>query len=533
MGKIFNVSADCHPDLHYMVDLKDRLEKITAMVDAGQYFTINRARQYGKTTTLLALAEHLKKEHTVVSLDFQLFSAGTFRTENTFSLAFAKAFARSWNENQSPLPDKISRRLHLLYAAAADKREDFELQELFENLSGLCLDSKMPVVLLIDEVDSAANNQVFLDFLSQLRGYYIKRRQLPVFQSVILASVYDIKNLQHKFINDREQKFNSPWNIAADFLIDMNFSQKDIIGMLNQYEEDHNTGMNIEMISGMLHDYTSGYPFLVSRICKLLDERIAGSIDFPDKHSAWSKQGFLEAVSLLLKEKNTLFDSLVNKLADDPRLRKMLYSLLFAGKSIPYTPLNQSISVGEMFGFIRQDGDAVVIANRIFETLLYNLFLSDEFLDDKIYDAALNDKNQFIENGHLNMRLVLEKFVKHFDDLYGDQKKAFYEDDGRRYFLLYLRPIINGTGNYYIEAQTRNRERTDVIVDYRGEQFIIELKLWRGNSYHTRGEQQLLDYLNYYHLDKGYMLSFNFNKEKQTGIREITLNGKVLVEAVV
>lgn len=41
---------------------------------------------------------------------------------------------------------------------------------------------------------------------------------------------------------------------------------------------------------------------------------------------------------------------------------------------------------------------------------------------------------------------------------------------------MFLRPIINGTGNYYIEAQTRDARRTDVIVDYLGEQFIIELK---------------------------------------------------------
>ena len=47
---------------------------------------------------------------------------------------------------------------------------------------------------------------------------------------------------------------------------------------------------------------------------------------------------------------------------------------------------------------------------------------------------------------------------------------------GRKFFLLYLKPIINGTGNYYLEAQTRDARRTDVIVDYRGEQFIVELK---------------------------------------------------------
>ena len=150
-----------------------------------------------------------------------------------------------------------------------------------------------------------------------------------------------------------------------------------------------------------------------------------------------------------------------------------------------------------------------------------------------MYRAASQDKNQFIENGRLNMRLVLEKFVRYFDELYGDRGLAFYEEDGRRYFLLFLRPIINGSGNYYIEAQTRNRERTDVIIDYGGEQIVVELKVWRGNAYHMRGEKQLLDYLEYYHLDRGYMLSFNFNKHKEIGVRELLLDGKILIEAVV
>lgn len=152
---------------------------------------------------------------------------------------------------------------------------------------------------------------------------------------------------------------------------------------------------------------------------------------------------------------------------------------------------------------------------------------------NSIYDAGLIDKNQFLKDGHLNMKLILEKFVIHFDDLYGDREQSFYEEDGRRYFLLYLRPIINGTGNYYIESRTRNMERTDVIVDYRGEQFVIEMKVWRGNSYNERGEAQLSEYLNYYHLKKGYMISFNFNKKKKIGVEEITLGDKILIEAVV
>lgn len=131
------------------------------------------------------------------------------------------------------------------------------------------------------------------------------------------------------------------------------------------------------------------------------------------------------------------------------------------------------------------------------------------------------------------MYLVLEKFVEFFDDIYGDREQKFYEEDGRRYFMLYLRPIINGEGNYYIESRTRNSERTDMIIDYRGEQFIIEMKLWRGDAYNTRGEEQLSHYLEYYHLQKGYMLSFNFNRKKEIGMKEFQIKGKTLIEAVV
>ena len=101
------------------------------------------------------------------------------------------------------------------------------------------------------------------------------------------------------------------------------------------------------------------------------------------------------------------------------------------------------------------------------------------------------------------------------------------------FFLLYLRPIINGTGNFYIESRTRELRRTDVIVDYQGEQYVIEMKIWRGEEYNQRGEGQLAEYLEYYQLEKGYLLSFNFNQKKTIGIKEIHCNGKTIVEAVV
>ena len=529
MSKIFNTSAVCRPEIHYMVDLSDRLEQIKKMVDRGDYFTINWARQYGKTTMLRALGSFLAENYVVVSLDFQMMSQSDFEKESSFSEAFAREVLEEIANIEEVSVEIITR----LQRLADGKEGKGRLAELFQCLNAWCGQSKKPIVMLIDEVDSAQNNQVFLDFLAQLRGAYINRDKRPAFQSVILAGVYDVKNIKQRLRPDGEHRVNSPWNIAADFLLDMNFSVKDISGMLAEYESDYQTGMDIKEIAQFIYDYTSGYPVLVSRICKLMDERITGSEGYFDRKLVWTKEGVLEAVKILLIEKNTLFESITGKLADYPRLRELVYSLLFTGRKISYNPLSPSIEIAEMFGFIKNFRGDAVISNRIFETVLYNLFLSEEMLDSEEYRTALEERNQFIQNGHLNMKLILEKFVVHWGDLYSSADEKFIEDNARKFFLLYLKPIINGTGNYYIEAQTRDNKRTDVIIDYCKEQFVIEMKIWRGNAYHERGEKQLAEYLEYYHLNKGYMLSFSFNKKKQAGVKEIRIGNKVLIEAVV
>lgn len=532
MGKVFNISGDCKPSQHYMVDIHKRLLKIKDMVDRGDYFSINQARQYGKTTTLRTLRRFLQKEYLVISLDFQKeMSDAKFQNENVFSIAFANGFL--WDLKKYKMSDPLKEAGDFLREELRDHRGELELVELFRCLSLICGASEKPMVLMIDEVDSATNNQVFLDFLAQLRGYYINRDEEPTFQSVILAGVYDVKNIKRKIRSEEEHRFNSPWNIAVDFDIDMSFSESDVAGMLKEYEGDYKTGMDIAGISKEIRGYTSGYPFLVSRICKLVDENVAGSKDFPDRRSAWTLAGIQEAVKMLLMEKNTLFESLISKLTDYPDLRRLLYSILFTGRGMPYNQLTETVDVAAMFGFVKESGGNVAVSNRIFETVLYNWFLAQEALGSDLYKAALRDKNQFIEHGMLNMELILRKFVTHFHDLYGTHGDAFVEDVGRRYFLLYLKPIINGTGNYYIESQTRDMERTDIIIDYRGQQFVIEMKVWRGNAYNERGERQLSDYLEYYHLEKGYMISFNFNKKKETGVKKIILGEKILIEAVV
>lgn len=521
-GKSFNTTGICFPQEHYMVSLGLRLQKVKELVDAGKYFSINRARQFGKTTTLRQLAKYLAADYLVISMDFQMqMSNASFQSEEVFAQDFLRAFGDVLNRQDKDFAqtEAVKEILQLPVVSVP-----FTLTELFRRLTHLCGISKRKLVLMIDEVDSATNNQVFLDFLAQFRGYYLNRDTMAIFQSVILVGVYDIKNLKRKLRPEEEHKDNSPWNIAADFNVEMAFSADEIAEMLEEYEEDQHTGMATGKMAQEIYEYTAGYPYLVSRICQKLDTELGRK---------WDEQGLLEAVRLLVKEQNTLFDDMAKKLKDYPSLRDMIYAILFNGRIFPYHLGAEQIAIGSMFGFLKEVDGHVAVANRIFEIWFYNLFIAEEALSSKTYSAGEYIRDQFVEGGKLNMKLILEKFVEHFTEVYGDNSQEFVEENGRRLFLLYMKPVINGTGNYYIEARTRSMGRTDLILDYRGTRYVVEMKIWHGEEYNKRGEEQLLGYLEDYRLDCGYLLSFNFNKNKMPGVREIYLQNKTLVEAVV
>lgn len=277
----------------------------------------------------------------------------------------------------SGIPDTLKNECKKLSEAEVSGNDFLTLSNF---ISRLCIETDKPVILIIDEVDQASSQEQFLAFLGMLRAKYLKREKRPTFQTVILAGVYDIKNLKSKMRDQNQHQYNSPWNIAADFTLDMSFSTSDIAGMLKEYESDQHTGMDIQKVAEEIYDYTSGYPFLVSYICKLIDEELPESGDFAGAAKAWSPSGVAYAVKEILGRPATLFDDMRKKISDYPKLRDMLYAILFYGKSFPYNPDNYAIDIGIMFGFIGEKNGMTVIANRIFETRLYNWFMSEEIL---------------------------------------------------------------------------------------------------------------------------------------------------------
>ena len=74
--------------------------------------------------------------------------------------------------------------------------------------------------------------------------------------------------------------------------------------MLAEYRTDHGLDFDAKSVAQMIRDYTSGYPFLVSRICQIIDA----------EQYSWDKEGVLKAINAILLERNTLFDNMIKKL---------------------------------------------------------------------------------------------------------------------------------------------------------------------------------------------------------------------------
>ncbi len=187
-----------------------------------------------------------------------------------------------------------------------------------------------------------------------------------------------------------------------------------------------------------------------------------------------------------------------------------------------------------MYGFIRNNHNRVALSNRIFEMLLYAHFIGESNQNNALKQIAARMKSAFVdEEGGLDIPKIMDHFIREHNRIHKDKTDTFLEEEGRERFITYVSGIINGTGTYSVEEQLRDYRRTDLVIHYLGRKYVIELKIWHGERYNSEGEKQLTGYLDYWNLNTGYLLSFNFNKEKESGVRRIQIGDKVLYEGTV
>jgi len=461
-------------------------------------------------------------DYICASISFQYSDDEMFANEQGFSQGLLDSIHRALS-----VSNREEAKLWLDESVTSLKKLDYFITER-------CTGKK--IVLIIDEADEASNNSLFVRFLKMLRDKFLFRNTGKdyTFLSVILAGVYDIRNLKQKMVlagnytpSSGESVMNSPWNIAVDFDIDMSFSAREIETMLVEYENDRQTGMNIPEIAREIRIYTSGYPYLVSRICQLIENKLKRN---------WTLEGVREAVKLILKENSTLFDDMVKKIEENGDLKNLLYNLTVGGKIISFNAHDPVIKFGLMFSFIAEGKEnKLVIHNKIFEIAITEYFISRNTTSPEhrnIRDARISE---IVADGVFDMELCLTKFKQHYAEIYTAEDAGFLERDGKLIFLTYLKPLINGYGFYHFEPETRDNGKMDLVIDYLKQQFILEMKLWHGNSRHEDAYRQLAAYLTSKNADCGYLLTFDFRREGDSRFSEnkwIEYGGKRIFDVV-
>ncbi len=391
MKKRFNIAGTCIPQKHYMADTSEKLSRMIRLIEQESYFTINRARQYGKTTTLMLLWSRLKEKYVVINISFEGMGMDAFGSEDAFVRRFC---------------GRVEKNLRLSGYSEAK-------QNIWKCTAGK-------------------------------------------------------ENLKLKLRPDEERKYNSPWNIAVDFPIDMSLSVPEISSMIREYEEEQEFAIYAEDVACEIRRYTSGYPFLVSLICLWMDERVSGELSLKD---CWTPRGVRAAAREILKGTNPLFDDMIKNLENNPKFRSFVEGILFHGNQIPYKVSNKEINLGVTFGIIGEKEGLCKISNIMFETYIYDHFIADQVIGKQVLSTS---RTQFVdENGDLEMDAILEKFQ--------DLMKA----------------------------------------EYRRE-YIVELKLWSGPKKHEEGLRQLLNYMESRGQKKGWLLTFCFLKNREKRIEEYT-----------
>jgi hypothetical protein len=311
----------------------------------------------------------------------------------------------------------------------------------------------------------------------------------------------------------------------------MSFNPAEIKTMLISYADGKGVQMDFDALAERIYYYTGGYPFLVSKICKTIDEEEAGQNPSYNPEN-WTLDDIDWSFRRLTRDEYTTtnFDDMVKNLENNADLYALVYSICFGidNEKLTLSRKDPVVDLAIQYGILAYRNNRLSIHNRIYEQIIYDYLRSRQLTKDGGYKI-----NSFLYNGYIvhdgcfDMEKALLKFQEFMKEQYSEKDSIFLEREGRLVFMSFLKPIVNGKGFMWKEPVTGDERRMDIVVTYGEKQKeVVELKIWRGEEYHQRGLQQLSEYLDFQGLKQGYILIFDFNKNKQYKSETVNFKGK-------
>ncbi|MCF8208713.1 MAG: ATP-binding protein [Rhodoferax sp.] len=490
MKKFFNTTGPCVPERHYMVDPLARLRGVEALIEQGQYFVIHAPRQTGKTTYGLALMEKLNAEgrYTVLVSSIQPAAQGRdpVQAMKIAALCIAK-------DSRLYLPETE-------WAPAVP--EPFYEDGLLSYLQQWSQSNAKPIVLLLDEVDALMDDN-FLAMLYQLRAGFTTRLKGGFPQSVGLIGLRDVRDYKIRIRPESHSMgTGSPFNVKAKSFFMDRFEHHEIVSLLQQHTDATGQVFEPEAIAAIEH-LTQGQAWLVNALAyELVTEMLQNDATRPiTKELVW------EAKEALIQRRDTHLDSLIDKLKED-RVRGVVNAII-DGSELSDDRLNDALAYCQDLGLVSRK-PPIRFANPIYQEIIPRVMSYHWQLSIPQDDA---DPFWYIKDGQLDMDALLRAFQK----FYRENSEAWlsrydFREVGRQLLLMaFLQRIVNGGGSITREMAIGNG-RADLVVEYGGKTFVLELKLKRSPADLDKGQRQLSRYLTRLGQSHGYLLLFELDE---------------------
>ncbi len=518
----FGTTGRVRPEQHYIVPRTEEIADFISRVENGKYIVLFAPRQTGKTTFFRLALEALGTEDPTyfpIQLDFQ-----TMR--NAAPVTF---YQQLYYQINRQIKSVFQKRGEVLSEALIQFLENttltdhFSMEAFFENLKSF-LDNDFrkqtlaatKVVLVIDEFDGIPQT-VVSDFLYALRRIYLSD-ELQCPHSVGIVGVKSIAQLDY----DRSV---SPFNIQDEFRLP-NFTLEQIQGLLQQYTVEVGQAFAPEVVES-IHKQTAGQPVLVNRFAQILTEEL----DIP-KTETITPDHFLQAHRQLLRERNTNIQHLTTNISRNQRFQRILIDIMSYEEGVLFNLRDPLIDELATYGVIAQDSDGMCqIANPIYLYCILQAFkptmngLEREYFNE---DNIEGFHAYLTTTGHIDMEQLLDNF-RDFIARAGFKilqvPDTPQESVGRHLLLTYLDLFARSVGGVLSFEVETGRGRMDLLITRGGQKYIVETKIWRGDTRYQMGKKQLTAYLKLEGETQGYYVVFDHRKTPEPRVETETIEG--------
>lgn len=528
--KFFNTAGPSVAADHYLIDPLVRIDlpEIETLIERQRYFVLHAPRQTGKTTSLLALMEHLNTKGVYRALYCNIEAAQAARDnvpEGMAAIARALASAARYYW-QDPAAEQQAQSV-LSTPGATDW-----VRTILESWS---MASPRPLVLMLDEVDALVGDTL-ISLLRQIRAGYAQRpTAFP--QTIILCGVRDVRDYRIHTAHHEIITGGSAFNIKAKSLRLGNFSREETENLWRQHEEV--TGQRIDpAIYPELWEDTKGQPWLVNALGHELtwEDRQARDRTIP-----LTLERYKAARERLIQSRATHLDQLTDKLGEE-RVHRVIATLLQGDDNLDSVPVDD-LQYVEDLGLITTRPQ-IRISNRIYQEVI------PRELTWTTQTRITHDQPWYITSERrLDMPKLLAAFQQFFREHSDTWMEGFsYKEAGPQLLMqAFLQRVVNGGGRISREYGL-GRKRTDLYIEWpldeeQGfygpiQRVVIELKLLRKAPETTLAEglAQTADYADRVGADEAYLLLFDrrpgvswderiWQRQEQVGSRSIAVWG--------